>query len=79
MNQKAIRRKNRGRNSARFSVAVWPRSQHRELTHKLVPGGTNDEVTSWHDKHLFYMYVLTPAQLQPIQNEISLWFRSTAQ
>ena len=46
---------------------------------RAFPRGINDEVTSWRDKHLFYMYALTPAQLQPIQNEISLWFRSTAQ
>src|SRR5439155_12573417 len=66
-NQKATQRRNRRRNSCDFSVAVWPCEQYRELTHDLFPGGANDEVTSWRDKHLFYMYVLTRAELQQIQ------------
>ena len=41
--------------------------QYRELTHKLFPGGKGGEVTTRRGKHLFYTYVLTPAQLQPVQ------------
>jgi 4-amino-4-deoxy-L-arabinose transferase-like glycosyltransferase len=41
--------------------------QHRELTQNLFPGGKDGEVTTRCSKHLFYTYVLTPEQLQPIQ------------
>ncbi len=39
--------------------------QYRELTHKLFPSGKDSEVTTRRGKHLFYTYVLTPAQAQP--------------
>jgi 4-amino-4-deoxy-L-arabinose transferase-like glycosyltransferase len=41
--------------------------QYREFTHKLFPTGKDGEITTRRGKHLFYTYVLTPAQLQPIQ------------
>jgi hypothetical protein len=41
--------------------------QYRELTHELFSGGKDDEVTSRHGKHLFYTYVLAPAQAEPAQ------------
>jgi hypothetical protein len=41
--------------------------QYRNLTRELFRGGKDGEVSSRRGKHLFYTYVLTPAQLQPIQ------------
>ena len=41
--------------------------QYQEMTHELFPGGKDGEVTSRRGKHLFYTYVLTPAQAQAIQ------------
>lgn len=41
--------------------------QYRELTHQLFPGGNDGEVTIRGGKHLFYTYVLTPAQVQVLQ------------
>ena len=41
--------------------------QYEQMTHELFPGGKNGEVTSRHGKHLFYTYVLTPPQAQPLQ------------
>lgn len=38
--------------------------QYRELTHKLFPSGKESEVTTRRGKHLFYTYVLPPAQAQ---------------
>jgi 4-amino-4-deoxy-L-arabinose transferase-like glycosyltransferase len=40
--------------------------RYRELTHKLYPGGADGEVTTKPGKHLFYVYVLKPAQSQAI-------------
>jgi hypothetical protein len=41
--------------------------QYQQTTRELFPGGKNGEVTSRHGKHLFYTYVLTPPQAQPLQ------------
>jgi hypothetical protein len=41
--------------------------QHRQLTHDLYPGGMDGEVTTKPGQHLFYVYMLTPAQAQAIQ------------
>jgi hypothetical protein len=40
--------------------------QYRELTHKLYPGGVDNEVTTQRGKHLFYTYVLTPKQTEAL-------------
>ena len=40
--------------------------QYRELVHKLYPGGADGEVTTKSGKHLFYTYVITPAQAEAI-------------
>ena len=40
--------------------------QYRELVHKLYPGGVDGEVTTVRGKHLFYTYVLSPAQAAAI-------------
>jgi 4-amino-4-deoxy-L-arabinose transferase-like glycosyltransferase len=40
--------------------------QYRVLTHQLYPGGADGEVKSPGGKHLFYVYVLSPAQAQAI-------------
>jgi 4-amino-4-deoxy-L-arabinose transferase-like glycosyltransferase len=39
--------------------------QYQELTHKLYPSGVDGEVTR-RGKHIFYTYVLTPAQARPV-------------
>jgi 4-amino-4-deoxy-L-arabinose transferase-like glycosyltransferase len=39
--------------------------QYQELTHKLHPSGVDGEVTR-RGKHIFYTYVLTPAQARPV-------------
>jgi hypothetical protein len=41
--------------------------QYRRLTHELFPNGKDGEVTTRRGKHLFYTYVLAPAQVQPIE------------
>jgi len=43
------------------------REQYRDLTHEFFPGGTDGEVKTRRAKHLFYTYVLKPAQVQAIQ------------
>jgi hypothetical protein len=40
--------------------------QYRQLTHELYPGGVDGDVTTKSGKHLFYVYVLTPAQAQAV-------------
>jgi 4-amino-4-deoxy-L-arabinose transferase-like glycosyltransferase len=41
--------------------------QYQEMTHELFPGGKDGEVTTRRGKHLFYTYVLAPAQVEAIQ------------
>lgn len=41
--------------------------QYRELIHKLCPGGRDDDATTKRGRHLFYAYLLTPAQAQAIR------------
>ena len=56
------------RDNKRMAFLFFPgNEQYRELTHKLFPNGKDSEVTTRRGKHLFYTYVLTPAQLQPNQ------------
>ncbi|PYK52953.1 MAG: hypothetical protein DME48_13570 [Verrucomicrobia bacterium] len=40
--------------------------QYRELVHKLYPGGVDGEVRTVRGKHLFYTYVLSPAQAEAV-------------
>ena len=40
--------------------------QYQQLTYQLHPGGTDGEVTSHRGKHLFYTYVLAPAQVSAL-------------
>jgi len=50
-----------------LAFLFFPGNEHyRELTHDLYPGGVDSEVTTKRGRHLFYVYVLTPAEAQAI-------------
>jgi hypothetical protein len=56
------------RDSKGLAFLFFPgNEQYRELSHDFFPGGTDGEVTTRPGKHLFYTYVLAPAQAQPGQ------------
>ena len=51
-----------------LAFLFFPSNEHyQEMTHELFPGGKDGEVTTRRGKHLFYTYVLAPAQVEAIQ------------